>query len=107
VQEPITLPTFASVEAWRSADGQVELDAVARNHETWLVELKWRRRAASARDVQRFVDKAATVPHQRLWFISRDGFSTAARHLIQQQGILISDEKALQRLERLVGLRFG
>jgi len=53
------------------------------------------------------VDKAATVPHQRLWFISRDGFSTAARHLIQQQGILISDEKALQRLERLVGLRFG
>jgi DNA-binding Lrp family transcriptional regulator len=105
--DSITLPTFASVEAWRSADGQVELDAVARNNETWLVELKWRRRAASVRDVQRFVDKAATVPHQRLWFISRDGFSAAARHLVQEQGILISDERALQRLERLVGLRFG
>jgi hypothetical protein len=107
LQDPITLPTFVSVEAWRSADGQVELDAVARNDETWLVELKWRRRAASVRDVHRFMDKAATVPHQRLWFISRDGFSTAACRLTQEQEILTSDERALQRLERLLGLRFG
>ena len=107
LQDPIILPTFASVEAWRSADGQVEFDAVARNGETWLVELKWRTRAASVRDARRFPEKVATVPHQRLWFISRDGFSTAARRLMQGRGILISDESALRQFERLVGLRFG
>lgn len=107
LRDPIALPTFASVEAWRSADGQVEFDAVARNGETWLVELKWRTRAASVRDARRFLEKVATVPHQRLWFISRDGFSAAARRLMQERGILISDERALRQLERLVGLRFG
>lgn len=98
---------FSIVEPWRPPDGQVEIDAVARDGETWLVELKWQVRPASVRDVRRFLDKAQAVSHQRLWFISRSGFSAAAQQLAQQHGVLLSDSSDLQRLSRLAGLRFS
>lgn len=103
----LTLPAFSSVEPWRSPDGQVEIDAVASDGETWLVELKWQVRPASVRDVRRFLGKAQALPHQRLWFISRSGVSAAAQRLAQQHGVLLSDGSDLRQLSRLAGLRFS
>lgn len=60
------------MEPWRSPDGQVEIDAVAGDGETWLVELKWQVRPASVRDVRRFLDKVQAVSHQRLWLVMGD-----------------------------------
>jgi len=103
----ICLPTFQSVEPYRSPDGQIEIDALAEGDEVWAVEVKWRNKEASVTELKRFVAKTREHTPHRLWFISKMGFSSAARAFAQERGVLISDQAALSQLARLVGVRFG
>jgi AAA+ ATPase superfamily predicted ATPase len=103
----VRLPLFRSVEPYRSPDGQIEIDALAKGDEVWAVEVKWRNKEASVTELRRFVAKTREHSPHRLWFISKMGFSPAARTFAQERGILISDQVSLSQLARLVGVGFG
>lgn len=101
--EPVTVPTFASIEPYVSADGQVELDALARGVEVWAVEVRWQVGAASRADVERFAAKEADVPIARYWFISRGGFRPQAVAYAQAAGVYLTDREGYLRLCELAG----
>lgn len=103
----IQLPQVVSVDTYRSPDGRVELDAVARTAmgEVWVVEVKWAGRQVSRRELERLRANAEaaqlSVP-VTLWYISRSGFSQGARDYAREQGILLTDRVGFETLMRVV-----
>lgn len=93
------LPTFRQVEPYRSPDGQVQVDALADNGEQWAVEIKWRGKAAGEKELGALHQKAQAL-NARPWFISRSGFTPAARTYAAQHSILISTRGDLEKLEK-------
>jgi DNA-binding transcriptional ArsR family regulator len=127
----IQLPQVISVDTYRSPDGQVELDAVARTATggTWVVEVKWAGRQVSQRELERLQAHTLAGPFDRrrpefieglrtalstsveatqlpepvtLWYISRSGFSQGARDYARDHGILLTDRTGFETLERVV-----
>jgi len=97
----LTLPTIAQVAPYRSADGQVEVDALAEaiSGERWAVELKWQNKVVGEKELTALTAKAQTL-HARPWCISRSGFTPAARTYAGEHDILISTRADLERLEK-------
>ena len=98
----VTLPRFARVEGYRSADGQVELDGLAEADDgtRWAVEVKWRGKAVGRKEVELLAQRATTlgaVP----WMISRSGFTLQARRFAASRQMLLSGEEELALLEKL------
>jgi len=93
----IVLPTFSRVAAYRSADGQVEVDALAENGERWAVEIKWRSKAAGKKELARLLQKTQSL-NARSWLISRSGFTSEALTYAVEQGILVSTRFDLENL---------
>jgi DNA-binding transcriptional ArsR family regulator len=101
----IQLPQVVSVDTYRSPDGQVELDAVARTATggTWVAEVKWAGRQVSQRELERLrVNVEATQLQEpvTLWYVSRSGFSQGARDYARDHGILLTDRTGFETLER-------
>jgi len=106
-EDVIQLPQVVSVDTYRSPDGQIELDAVARTAAggTWVVEVKWGGRQVSQRELERLQANvtAAQLPMPvTLWCISRAGFSQEARHYARGHSILLTDRAGLETLNRTV-----
>ena len=97
----IQLPAFARVVPYRSPDGQVEVDALAENDERWAVEIKWRGKATGEKELATLWQKAQALGAQA-WFISRSGFTPAARVYADDHGILTSTRSDLESLEQHV-----
>jgi predicted transcriptional regulator len=102
----VRLPQVCRVETYRSPDGRVELDAVARTTtgETWVVEIKWRGRQVGQQELERLQANVQAVPLQApvtLWYISRSGFSQGARDYAREQGILLTERASLEALTRM------
>jgi len=95
------LPTFRQIAPYRSADGQIELDALAEGDERWAVEIKWRGRLAGVKELQRLSLAAGTLG-ARPWFISRIGFTPEAEVLAHQEGTMISTQEQIERLAEVV-----
>ena len=98
------LPTFQYVAAYRSEDGQVEVDALTEGTERWAVEIKWRSRLAGVKELQRLLAAAGTLA-ARPWFISRAGFTPEAKELARRKGMMISGQTEIERLAE--GMRQG
>ncbi len=96
---PFRLPTFHRVAPYRSPDGQIEVDALAEDGEQWAVELKWRGKAAGKKELAALLRKAQALS-ARPWFISRSGFTPAARAYAAEHDILISTRADLEKLEK-------
>ena len=100
------MPHAISVDAYRSPDGQVELDAVAQTAGgDWITEVKWGGRQVSRRNLERLQANAnaAQLPApETLWYISRSGFSQGARDYAREHGILLTDRAGFETLERVV-----
>ena len=96
------LPTFEEAMSYCSPDGRMEVDALAEGDERWAVEVKWRGKAAGERELESLAEKARELV-ARSWFISRAGFTPAARSYAAAHGILISTRADLEKLERAVG----
>ncbi len=97
------LPTFTEVESYRSADGQVELDAVAETEdgERWAVEVKWRDRLAGVKEVEDLLGKAGplnAVP----WLIAKVGFTPEALTCGHQENVFLSTGADLKQLDKRV-----
>lgn len=103
----VQLPQVVSVDTYRSPDGQVELDALARTAAggTWVVEVKWGGRQIGRRELERLQTNMQAVPLQgpmTLWYISRSGFSQGARGYAREHGILLTDHEGFETLIRLI-----
>ncbi len=101
VTGPVRLPTFDRVAPYRSADGQVEVDALAENGERWAVEIKWRGRLAGLQEVQKMARVARSLA-ARAWFISRAGFTLEALEYARREGMMTSSRKEIETLAGLV-----
>ena len=99
----MTLPAVSRVAPYRSADGQVEVDALAEtaSGERWAVELKWQRKVVGERELKALAAKAQALNAQP-WCISRSGFTPAARIYAAATEILISTRADFEKLEKAV-----
>jgi len=97
----LTLPTFTQVAPYRSADGQVEVDALVEtaSGERWAVELKWQNKAVGEKELTALTAKAQAL-HARPWCISRSGFTPAARVYASEHNVFVSTRADLERLEK-------
>lgn len=105
----VEVPAFAHVAPYRSPDGQIEIDALAEGEaepgrgsgKRWVVEVKWRAKAAGEREVAGLLKKAQLLDAQP-WFISRSGFTPGACAFAAEHGMLISARADLDKLARQV-----
>jgi len=99
----LALPAITQVAPYRSADGQVEVDAVAEpvSGERWAVELKWQSKAVGEKELIALAAKAQAL-NARPWCVSRSGFTPAARAYAEANDILISTRADLEKIERAV-----
>ena len=93
------LPVFVTVAPYCSPDGQIEVDVLAEGDERWAVEVKWRGKVAGEKELAALLQKARTLDAQP-WFISRDGFTPAARIHAAEHDVLISSRTDVEKLER-------
>ena len=103
----LVLPFFSppgAVTAYRSPDGQTELDtlAVAADGLRWAVEIKWRSKAAGDKELVALSAKAQAVD-PRAWCISRSGFTSAAHAYAAAHGVLLSTRSDLDQITRILG----
>ncbi len=99
----MTLPVFTDVSPYRSADGQVEVDALAdaTDGERWAVELKWQNKVVGEKELTALAAKAQTL-NARPWCVSRSGFTPAAQACAEANNILISTRADLDKIEKAV-----
>jgi len=93
----ITLPHFKKIEKYVSEDGETEIDILAENKTKWAVEIKWKTKAAGAKEIASFFKKASPLA-DRCWYISKAGFTEEAKVLATKKGILFSTEKEIHVL---------
>jgi len=98
----VTLPSFTGVENFRSPDGRLEIDVLGSGPESWAVEMKWKSKAVGLKELTAFSERAGDLA-DRLWCISRTGFTSEARTFATERGILLSDRQQLERLTKEVG----
>ena len=105
----VELPKFEKVENYSSEDGQVEIDLVCTNNETWFVEIKWKNRSAGVKDIRQFYTKVKDRSEKndvnevhRLWFISKSGFTRAALEFSYVNNIFVSSKRELESIEAIL-----
>jgi hypothetical protein len=101
MQESVTLPCFTDVANFRSPNGRMEIDALGNGTERWAVEVKWKKKAVGLKELASFADLAESLA-DRLWYVSRAGFTTEGRKYAAERGILISEQQQLEGLIREV-----
>lgn len=104
IEGRLKLPAFKKIERYISKDGKTEIDILATNKVKWAVEIKWKRKAAGFKEVDAFFRKAFSLV-DRLWFISKSGFTEEARAFASEKGMLLSAERDLETL--MSGLKKG
>jgi DNA-binding IclR family transcriptional regulator len=97
----LPLPAFSQVQPYRSADGQVEVDALAEtaDGQRWAVEVKWQNKAVGEKELVALARKAELMQAQP-WCISRSGFTIAAQQYAEEKGIMLSSRSDLEKLEK-------
>jgi len=101
VDGPVKLPTFERVAPYLSPDGQVQVDALAENHERWAVEIKWRGRLSGKKELEKLAANARGLS-AKPWFISKMGFTQEALEFARLNGMMLSSQADLEALAKLV-----
>ena len=74
----------------RYAKGNIELDAVGLNKDTYhIVEIKWRNKATDYKSIMNFMEKTKGFNPKKLYFISKSGFTQQAETLLNEKNIEI------------------
>jgi hypothetical protein len=95
------LPAFELVAPYRSADGQVEVDALAEGSQRWVVEIKWRSKLAGLKEMQKLLRNARALGG-KAWYISQAGFTPEAITFAQENQILFSNRRQIEELAKEV-----
>jgi hypothetical protein len=101
VNGKVILPVFEDVDGEISSDGQIELDAIGKGRERWVVEVKWRNKRAGIKELEKLL-KHAQERTARGWFVSKTGFSTNAIQFAVENGVFITDKDGLEALRKLI-----
>ena len=101
MDETVRLPRFERVNAYLSPDGQVQVDALAENHERWAVEIKWRGRLSGRKELEKLAANANALA-AKPWFISKVGFTADALAFARHVQMMISSQTDLETIARLV-----
>jgi len=97
----VTLPVFERVTPYLSPDGQVQVDALAENHERWAVEIKWRGRLSGKKEMEKLAANANSLS-AKPWFISKLGFTQEALVFARHNNFMFSSQADLEALAKLV-----
>jgi hypothetical protein len=89
------------VTPYLSKDGQVQVDSLAKNHERWAVEIKWRGRLSGKKELEKLNANAHGLA-ARPWFISKFGFTQDSIDFARQSGMMFSSQAELESLARLI-----
>jgi Mn-dependent DtxR family transcriptional regulator len=112
----LKLPKFTKVEHCTGLvikGEMIEFDLLAEGEESWLVEVRYRRKPATLNDVETFLRKLSKMKGRsrlagplregrRLWFFSRNGFNDQAAARLRELEILHSDLSGFNALCRAV-----
>ncbi len=98
--KPVQIPDFEEVISYRSPDGQVELDVLAKGNEPWIVEVKWRLRRVGEKELRTLVERSQLF-EARCWCISQAGFTPEAQAFAAAKDILLSQSDDLKELQKL------
>jgi hypothetical protein len=90
----------------------IEFDLLTEGEESWLVEVRYRKKPVNLNDVVKFLQKLSKMKGwsrlaglrkgKRLWFFSRHGFDDDAAARLRELGILHSDVSGFNALCRVV-----
>ncbi len=98
------LPIFERVMPYISADGQIEIDALAEGSECWAVEVKWHGRLSGRKELEKLAASVDWLPADdlsaRAWFISKTGFTPDALDFARRAGMMVSDGHRIEQLIR-------
>lgn len=97
VHENIKLPHFNEIQRFISSSGQVEIDVLAKNSESWACEINWGSKLAGKKDLFSFLNKAKGLA-KKYWYISKIGFTKEARDFAKENKIYISSRTEISAL---------
>lgn len=105
LKDQVRLPKFEKIGNYTSNDGQIEIDLVCKNSQTWFVEIKWKNRATGIQDVRIFykkiIDRSRHIHFKalyRLWFISKSGFTKPALEFCSDNKIMVSSKQDVEEI---------
>jgi hypothetical protein len=101
IRGKVRLPTFDQATPYRSADGKVEIDALAEGNERWAVEIKWRAKLVGVKELQGLLEAAEGLA-ARPWAISKVGFTPEAETFAHEKGIMLSGQAEIEQLAKIV-----
>ncbi len=122
VDSTVKLPKFDTVEPYQSANGQTEVDALAKGSENWVIEIKWRGKLAGVKELEKLhqaatrmrclgfdgfdtpsaLNPAPQATQPGAWFISKSGFTQDAIEYGRSIGIMMSDGKKIEQIAKQV-----
>ena len=97
----LRLPIFDQVDPYLSPDGQIEVDALAVGSERWAIEIKWRGKLSGRKALEKMANAAKSLS-ARPWHISKAGFTPDAITFARQNGMMISDQAAIEALVKFM-----
>ena len=112
----LKLPKFTKVEHRTGLvikGEMIEFDLLAEGEESWLVEVRYRKKPVKLNDVEKFLRKLSKMKGwsrlsgplregRRLWFFARNGFDDEAAARLRELNILHSDMSGFNALCRAV-----
>jgi len=104
-KDKLILPNFKNIQPYRSPDNLIEIDLLAEDGEKWAVEIKWKNKATSLQELKKFLMNAKDLA-EKLWFISKSGFTNAAIEFAKVNHILLSDQTSIEAIAKRLGVRF-
>lgn len=104
-EKTLTLPAFKIVQSCQSIENKREIDHVAENGEKWAVEFKWKNKTSGVPKLRKFYLNTKGLA-DKLWFISKSGFSFSATDFAKKNQIMLSDRASIEAIAERVGMRF-
>lgn len=86
----------------------VEIDALVKGSENWLVEVKWKNKPSQPSDIdmlirkKQFIEGIRNLNIDALWLISKNGFSEKTIDVAEANNILLTDADDLYSIKKAV-----
>ena len=84
----------------------VEIDALAKGSENWMIEVKWKNEPCRPSDIELLMRKKQFIEHSRnlsidaLWLISKNGFTEKTIDMAKKNNVLLTDGDDLRNIKK-------
>lgn len=86
----------------------VEIDALVKGSENWLVEVKWKNKQSRPSDIdllirkKQFIERGGNLNIDVLWLISKNGFTEKTINVAEANNVLLTDADDLHSIKKAV-----